>query len=268
MPDLATIFIAKTVVYSARLAWIFPAMTLLEWWLPVRPQAFKPRLQSLVFWIASVPITGAAMTASTFVLRATGWHTLIEPRVWFGWNPATRLVSLVVAPVLGAIVGDFFFYWGHRAEHAFFWRFHRVHHSITELNVVNSYHHITEEWFRTVLMVLPSAFIFSLDVGPTVPVVGGLLALSGFYVHSSVRFHLGPLTRIFCDNRFHRIHHSTDPSHHNKNFCAFSTIWDQLFGTAYFPKPGEWPTTGLSEFQEPQSFVDWIGAPLKPLPKA
>jgi sterol desaturase/sphingolipid hydroxylase (fatty acid hydroxylase superfamily) len=31
----------------------------------------------------------------------------------------------------------------------------------------------------------------------------------------------------------HRIHHSLDEKHHNKNFGAMFTWWDQLFGTFY-----------------------------------
>jgi sterol desaturase/sphingolipid hydroxylase (fatty acid hydroxylase superfamily) len=115
-----------------------------------------------------------------------------------------------------------------------------------------------------VLMVWPNMFLIEPDVGPMLPAVGLVLVLSGFYVHSNLRLHLGPLRRVFCDNRFHRIHHSTDPAHFNTNFCAFTTIWDQLFGTAYFPRRDEWPQTGLADFQESRSIREWIIAPLRP----
>ncbi|HTX48480.1 MAG TPA: sterol desaturase family protein, partial [Caulobacteraceae bacterium] len=142
-------------------------MTFVEWLFPVRPQSFTPRLRSAVFWVLAAPVAGATMAVTYYALRMLGGHALITPRVWFGWDPITRGASLVIAPIVGAVIGDFFFYWGHRAEHAFFWRFHRVHHSIGELNAVNSYHHASEELFRTVLMVLPNALLFSPDVGPT-----------------------------------------------------------------------------------------------------
>ena len=40
---------------------------------------------------------------------------------------------------------------------------------------------------------------------------------------------------MIADNRFHRIHHSIQPQHFDKNFGAGTSLWDQLFGTAYFP---------------------------------
>ena len=265
MEHFIELTVGKSFLYAFRLAWIFPVMTILEWLLPVRRQSLKRRLQSLVFWVLAVPVTGATMAFADVTFHALGGQSLIAPRIWFGYDPVTRAASLVVAPIIGAMIGDFFFYWGHRAEHAFFWRFHRVHHSITELNAVNSYHHISEELIRTALMVWPNAIVFAPDVGPVLPAVGAVIALSGFYVHSNIRVHLGPFNRIFCDNQFHRIHHSTDPEHFNTNFCAFSTIWDQLFGTAYFPGPDEWPDTGLADFEEPNSVRDWLTAPVKPI---
>lgn len=268
MEHFYVLIVDKTLLYGFRLAWIFPVMTILESLFPVRRQGFTMRLQSLVFWALAVPVAGATMAFADVTFQALGGHALIAPRVWFGWDPVSRAASVVIAPIIGAMVGDFFFYWGHRAQHAFFWRFHRVHHSITELNAVNSYHHISEELFRTVLMVWPNAIIFNPDVGPIFPAVGVVIALSGFYVHSNVRLHLGPLTRVFCDNQFHRIHHSTDPVHFNKNFCAFTTIWDQLFGTAYFPDRDEWPETGLADFAEAKSVRDWIAAPLRATTRA
>ena len=34
----------------------------------------------------------------------------------------------------------------------------------------------------------------------------------------------------------------------------FFTIWDQLFGTAYFPAKDEWPDTGVEGVEMPQTF--------------
>jgi sterol desaturase/sphingolipid hydroxylase (fatty acid hydroxylase superfamily) len=56
-----------------------------------------------------------------------------------------------------------------------------------------------------------------------------------------VDFHFGKLNRVVVDNRFHRIHHSVEPQHLDKNFGIWLSCWDYMYGTAYTPKPGEWP---------------------------
>jgi sterol desaturase/sphingolipid hydroxylase (fatty acid hydroxylase superfamily) len=59
------------------------------------------------------------------------------------------------------------------------------------------------------------------------------------------------------DDRTHRFHHSLEPKH----FGLFITLWDSLFGTAYFPEPGEWPQTGVADFPEPQTVGEFLLAP-------
>jgi len=142
------------------------------------------------------------------------------------------------------------------------WPFHAVHHSIEELHAANSYVHILEEAFRFVFMVMPLSLI---------PVVGAVepkafavyFMVSQFFIHSPTKLNFGPLRYVLTDNVYHRIHHSKEPAHFNKNFGTTFTIWDQLFGTAYFPKPGEWPETGLAEIRQPRTFREWLDLPLR-----
>ena len=91
-----------------------------------------------------------------------------------------------------------------------------------------------------------------------------LVSLQGYYLHSPVRLHLGPvLRRVIADNRFHRIHHSVQPEHFDKNFGAGTSIWDQLFGTAYFPAKGEWPETGIPGRPEASTLGDYLWGPFR-----
>ena len=90
-----------------------------------------------------------------------------------------------------------------------------------------------------------------------------LLGLQGHYLHSVTRLNLGPLGRFIQDNRSHRIHHSIHPEHFDKNFGVFTTLWDSLFGTAWFPAADEWPATGLDEIPEPQGIADFYLQPFR-----
>lgn len=249
--------------YWRALAWVLPVMTLLEMTFPAREQPLKQRLRPALFWALSVPVTGAVMGLSDHLRSVLGLHPLVTLQLWFGWNGPTRMLSLVLAPLAAAVVADFFFYWMHRVQHRFFWNFHRVHHAAREMNAVASYHHISEELFHTALMVAPMALLVSPDAGPIVPFMAVFTALRGYYSHSNLRFHVGPvLRRLFCDNRFHRIHHSIEPRHFNLNFCSVCPLWDVLFGTAYFPARDEWPDTGVADFPEPTNIREWLLAPL------
>jgi sterol desaturase/sphingolipid hydroxylase (fatty acid hydroxylase superfamily) len=169
-------------------------------------------------------------------------------------------LGYALAIFVGGLIGDFFFYWMHRAQHAWFWRFHAVHHSIEDLNAIASYHHVTEELIRAVFIYVPTGLLVT-DAGALGPFLTDLVVLQGFYIHSCTRLHLGPLRYLIGDNAFHRIHHSNEPHHFAKNFSGFSPIWDVVFGTAYFPQPGEWPATGLAGRQEPGSIGEYVMQP-------
>ena len=48
----------------------------------------------------------------------------------------------------------------------------------------------------------------------------------------------GWLGRIFISPAHHQVHHSTNPTHFNKNLGSCLAIWDWLFGTLYVPSRG------------------------------
>jgi len=52
------------------------------------------------------------------------------------------------------------------------------------------------------------------------------------------------LDRIIVTPQVHRIHHSVDPSHYNRNFADALPLFDILFGTYYRPQAQEFAATG------------------------
>jgi sterol desaturase/sphingolipid hydroxylase (fatty acid hydroxylase superfamily) len=154
---------------------------------------------------------------------------------------------------------DFQFYVTHRFEHRFLWRFHAVHHSIRNLSAANSFHHWTEPlWWMTI--TIPLLFV-DVRIAPTLGLLTVAFRYWQFYIHSTARPHLGALRRLLVDNRYHRIHHSLDPSHHDKNFGAMTPLWDWLFGTIHMPAKDEWPAVGLVEVGEPKDLSEWSSLP-------
>jgi sterol desaturase/sphingolipid hydroxylase (fatty acid hydroxylase superfamily) len=177
-----------------------------------------------------------------------------------------RPLAFVCEALLAVLIGDFIYYWYHRFQHRHLWRFHAVHHSLREMNGLNNYHHFTEPLMRTLLCGVPTGLLIGDPYA--VPIVGSLIAFQGYYLHSTTRLNLGWLGRYVLDNRFHRIHHSIEPQHYDKNFAIFTSLWDRLFGTAWLPEAEEWPKTGITDFPEPATVVEYLWTPFVWRPQA
>lgn len=240
-------------------AFTLSLMTAIELLFPREPQSLRQRLIGLGIWACYVPVTILSAKFFGNLWLALGIRPIMRLQPSFDW---AGIAALMLSPIAFALAYDFFFYWFHRAQHAWLWRFHAVHHSIRELNTINAYHHITEPIFQAVFLLLPVSLIVG-DIGPTIPSMLILLHLQASFIHSSARINFGPLRIFLCDNKFHRIHHSLDERHFDKNFGAFTTIWDRLFGTAWFPARDEWPDTGLADIDQPKSIRQWIDLPAR-----
>lgn len=224
-----------------------------EIFLPREKASVRDRLNGFLFW--PFLIVGQAVLSLAFYEAM--WSVGVRPFSSIEWLPAP--LQIVVA----ILCGDFLYYWYHRAQHQFLWRFHSVHHSIEHISSVNTYHHWLEPAFMTVLFVAP---LYLLGVRTEVASFGlfWILRAQTYLVHSPTKLHAGPLSRVILDNRFHRIHHSLEARHFDRNFGMITPLWDALFGTAYWPAKNEWPAVGLVNNPEPRSLKQWFGWRLTP----
>lgn len=240
---------------------IFATLTPMEILAPQNRTTLIGRLRGLLFWVLWIPISIASFQAGAALASLIGLHPIVTLPIG-GAIKWSGVAAIILGPILGAVFADFFFYWFHRAQHRWLWRYHAVHHSIRELSAVNSYHHVTESAFRVAITVIPAS-LFVADIGPTLAVVGFLLQLQIVYLHSPTKANFGPLRLLIADNRYHRIHHSLEERHFDKNFAAVAPLWDWLFGTAYWPAKDEWPAVGLTEIDEPQSVREFLDLPFR-----
>jgi sterol desaturase/sphingolipid hydroxylase (fatty acid hydroxylase superfamily) len=217
------------------------------------------RLRGAFFW--SICLVGIALgvVASQEALRAIGIHPLISLDLSEGgW--LFRPLLLVPLALLPALILDVAYYWCHRLQHAipFLWRFHAVHHAIEELNGTNCYHHWSEGLVRPVLILLPLALLIQLKV-PEVAVISLLTnAFWGYFIHVKTNISFGPLDRLFVSPAFHRVHHSRDARHYDKNFAGVFSALDVAFGTAHFPTKDERIKTGLNEKHEASTLGEYL----------
>jgi sterol desaturase/sphingolipid hydroxylase (fatty acid hydroxylase superfamily) len=89
--------------------------------------------------------------------------------------------------------------------------------------------------------------LFSAVAGGTPEAAIGAMAINALYqsmVHSMTDWSPKWLEYIFITPATHRVHHSMNPTHFNKNFGTLS-FWDKLFGT-YHP-PDEVTSFGVDD---------------------
>ena len=98
-------------------------------------------------------------------------------------------------------------------------------------------------------VTVPEARLLQINVwdkGLVIGVAAGFLENFLTLSHMNVRWHVGWFSRIWCAPQVHRIHHSLEPQHIDKNFAFQFPMWDVIFGTYFHPRKGEFPATGVA----------------------
>lgn len=175
--------------------------------------------------------------------------------VVFGPVTPSALPAVVTQPVitvalfLGYEIGYWLDHWlCHRVP--FMWEFHRVHHSAEVLTPLTNFrvHPVDSIIYSNILAVTAAVangvahYAFG-DTSHQSALSGTNIILIVFihvYVHLQhtelwIAFR-GSFGRIFMSPAHHRVHHSDNPAHFNRNFGSCLAIWDGLFGTLYVPK--------------------------------
>ena len=180
--------------------------------------------------------------ARSHILASTGGG-LLPVFVGEESGPAEHLLFAVAY----AVVWDFWQYLLHRLQHAvpFLWETHKFHHSETALNSATQSKVHALSYLLTVVFYLPVIALFG-SQAPHFIATFLLFRLWGFINHMNVRVSFGPLTPVISGPQWHRIHHSINAEHYNKNFATFFPFIDIMFGTYYRPRKEEYPPSGLA----------------------
>ncbi len=233
---------------------VLGGLTILEIFFGRESLTIRQRLRGLPYWAIQLPLSVSVGAGTGALVQAIGRRPIDVPLDWAG------AAAPAVAVIVGALVYDLGFYWYHRFQHRFLWRWHEPHHAFERLSAINSYHHWTEPFWGALLFGIPAGlFAWSPEVLPWLATV---FVVQRYVIHSDLRFDLTPAKRLIVGASFHRIHHSIDPAHRDKNFGALTPLWDYLFGTLCWPKSGEVPAIGVQGFPEP-TFRQWAVAPFK-----
>jgi len=186
--------------------------------------------------------------------------TLAEP----GYGLWPRSWPLWAQVILGLVVAEFGFYWGHRIAHEWkpLWRFHAVHHSVIRLWIINTGRFHFVDALKSI--VLGSAILLSLGAPMEVLTwLSAITAFIGMLTHCNVDMRFGPMSWVFNTPELHRWHHSRDLREGNKNYSENIMLWDHVFGTFFNTQAYRPPKDiGINE-EMPAGFLQQLAWPFR-----
>lgn len=154
------------------------------------------------------------------------------------------LNSIFILLILLLII-DFTEYLVHRFQHyvPLFWQFHECHHSAPQMTLLNNFRDVVLNVLSFGALIPLYSFTSLLVVhyanidGYVLPIYilgtyNALTTLTNYLGHTSTKIIYPKFTSWFLlSPSLHWIHHSTNPSHFDKNFGTLLSVWDIIFGT-------------------------------------
>jgi sterol desaturase/sphingolipid hydroxylase (fatty acid hydroxylase superfamily) len=150
---------------------------------------------------------------------------------------------LEIPPLMKLICGvaalDFFGYMAHLLLHKSWlgWRFHRVHHSETTVDVTTAFRQHPGETVWRMLWQLAAIVVFGLPLW-TIVIYLTLSALNAQFEHANIKLNgrVDRLLRLFIVTpNMHKTHHSRLQPETDSNYSNIFSFWDRLCGT-YTPQ--------------------------------
>jgi len=222
-------------------------------------------IRNLVLGSANAMLVAAVFVGLWF------WAARWAEHHGFGLLNWVRLTGWLHA-VAAFVLLDLWMYWWHRWNHAlpFFWRFHRVHHSDPHMDVTTaSRFHFGEIMMSSALRV-PVIVLLGVQLWEVVLYETIMFTIVQIH-HANIGFPAWMerlLRRGLVTPGIHKVHHSDIPAETDSNYGAFSTLWDQCFGS-FRPRPDlDKIKFGLKEVREARNlgFTGLLGLPVRRAP--
>lgn len=186
------------------------------------------------------------------------WPLIVRVESWAESN-GVGLLRLVNLPAfasfpLSFLLLDAWMYLWHRANHRIplLWRFHRVHHSDTTLDVTSAIRFHTGEIIISSMLRLMLIPLLGLSLWQILLYDALLLPVIQFH-HSNVKF---PecfdrwLRLLIASPAMHRVHHSRIQFETDSNYSSVFSFWDRLGKSFRLRRDTEKIQFGLKEFDE------------------
>ena len=167
-----------------------------------------------------------------------------------GLRAASLPVPVPVLALISFLLLDCWTYWWHRINHsnAFFWRFHRVHHSDTLLSASTHFRFHTGEIMLSMIIRLPLLAALGLPL-PYLLAYDLVLNVCSLFQHGNFRM-AEPVDRalraLLVTPMMHRVHHSTEWRETNSNYATVFSFWDRIFGSYRHRRYADPPRIGMN----------------------
>ncbi len=203
------------------------------------------------------PVVEAALRKAGQAFVANDANLSERDRLWLvsgpnmgGKSTFLRQTALIV------LLADLAQYAVHRAFHAvpLLWRFHRVHHSVEQMDwLAGSRLHLVDVIVTRGLVLLPIVML-GFDPIATYAYLG-FVSLHAVFIHANFAPKTAWLERWIAMPRYHHWHHAIEPEATDKNFAVHLPMIDRWFGTYYMPHQ-QWPSGyGVSGLHLPDGYV-------------
>ena len=164
--------------------------------------------------------------------------------------PLPAVAKLIIVFVLF----DIWMYWWHLANHhiGFLWRFHRAHHSDTEMDTTTALRFHPGELLLSTFFRLPVLILIGMSFSQLL-LFEVLLNVSTLFHHSNLAV---PekwdrlLRTVIVTPNMHRVHHSVEMAETNSNFTSLLSVWDRLFRSFRTREDTHAVTMGLESYRE------------------
>jgi len=158
-----------------------------------------------------------------------------------GWLPSAGLLDdapYVVAMLAYLVISDLLQWCVHVLLHRvpLLWQFHKIHHSVIDMDWAGNFRfHWMELVVYRSLLYVPLLFLGG-RFEALFP-VWVFATFWGHFNHSNLNVGIGPLGWVLNSPRMHLWHHdASDEGRLSKNYGIVFSLWDFLFGTAYWPR--------------------------------
>jgi sterol desaturase/sphingolipid hydroxylase (fatty acid hydroxylase superfamily) len=241
---------ALELLFNPALYLVIPFLLLLEYLFPCDPAQSlisKGFLQDAIWFVATAPTRILVLSVASDLLRG-----LYERHLTFLTITSAIAWPRVLQVLAALTVTEFLFWISHVVRHKILtlWFFHAVHHSQEELNpFTEDRSHVIDRLSSSLVMFVPF-YVFQVPNLYAVAIVSLYVSMHSRFVHANVKINLGWLGWVIASPQFHRVHHSADPAHVDKNFAGILSMFDYLFGTAY-PSRDVYPKTGINDARFP-----------------
>lgn len=170
---------------------------------------------------------------------------------------------------LTILIIDFLTYAVHVLFHrnTFLWRFHRMHHSDTEMDATSGarFHigeHVMTTGIRCVLYAAVGMKLHFIVIYETLFLANVLF----HHANLSIGDTLDRIYRIVLTSPdMHKVHHSNIRCEHDSNYTSLLSVWDRIFGSYQISENPKDIVYGIKGLEDEQTVWRMLRTPFRPL---